>query len=66
MLDPYFPDRLLQSGDTRTVEFISFLFEDYSKRHPINSTVRAVAISGLQDRIAGALECETRYGVFQR
>ncbi|KAH8727377.1 heterokaryon incompatibility protein-domain-containing protein, partial [Phaeosphaeriaceae sp. PMI808] len=66
MLDSNFPARLLGSGSRRTVEFISFLFEDYSKRLLTEGTDRAVAISGLQDRIAGALNCETRYGVFQR
>ncbi|KAF2175868.1 hypothetical protein K469DRAFT_723786 [Zopfia rhizophila CBS 207.26] len=54
-LDSKFPERLVGSGDIRTVEFIYSLSEDYSKRHLSKSTDRAVAISGLQDRIAGAL-----------
>jgi hypothetical protein len=66
MLDPDFPSRLLETGDERTVNFISFLFQDYSKRVLTFPTDRHVAISGLEDRIARALECQSRYGIFQR
>jgi hypothetical protein len=65
MLDPDFPTRLFESGNQRTVEFIQFLFEEYSKRGLTKKTDRCVAISGLEDRIARARECQTRYGVFQ-
>jgi hypothetical protein len=64
-LDPDFPARLLESGDQRTVEFIQFLSEEYSKRGLTEKTDRCIAISGLVDRIARARECESRYGVFQ-
>lgn len=66
MLDPNFPNRLLESGHQRTMEFIHFLFEDYSKRELTEETDRAVAISGLEARIARALRCQRRYGIFQR
>ena len=66
MLDPNFPNRLLQSGYERTMEFIHFLFEDYSKRDLSEKTDRSVATSGLEARIAGALECQSSYGIFQR
>ena len=66
MLDPNFPNRLLKSGDQRTMEFIHFLFEDYSKRNLTEKTDRAVATSGLEARIAGALRCQSRYGIFER
>ena len=66
MLDPNFPNRLLKSGHQRTMEFIHFLFEDYSKRGLTEETDRAVAISGLEARIAGALKCQSRYGIFER
>lgn len=66
MLDPNFPDRLLESGDKRTIEFIHFLFQVYSKRHLTEETDRCVAISGLEARIARAKGCESRYGIFQR
>ncbi|PSN58766.1 hypothetical protein BS50DRAFT_509840 [Corynespora cassiicola Philippines] len=66
MLDPYFPERLVQSGRQRTLEFIHFLFEEYSKRGLTKETDRCVAISGLEARIARARECEKRYGVFQQ
>jgi hypothetical protein len=64
MLDPDFPARLLKSGDQRTTEFIQFLSEQYSKRGLTEKTDRCVAISGLEDRIARARKCQTRYGVF--
>lgn len=66
MLDPKFPNRLLKSGHQRTMEFIHFLFEDYSKRDLTKKTDRAVATSGLEARIARALRCQSRYGIFQQ
>ena len=66
MLDPNFPNRLLKSGYQRTMEFIHFLFEDYSKRDLSEKTDRVVATSGLEARIAGALRCQSRYGIFQQ
>jgi hypothetical protein len=65
MLDPNFPARLLRSGNQRTLEFIHFLSEEYSKRGLTKKTDRCVAISGLEDSIARARKCQTRYGVFQ-
>jgi hypothetical protein len=66
LLDPSFPDRLLRSGKTLTVEFIHFLFENYSKRGLTKDTDRCVAISGLEARIARTLPCKnSRYGIFQ-
>ena len=66
MLDPNFPNRLLRSGDQRTMEFIHFLFEDYSNRGLTGKTDRAVATSGLEARIARTLSCQSRYGIFER
>jgi hypothetical protein len=66
MLDPNFPNRLLESGYRRTMEFIHFLFEDYSKRDLTEKTDKSVATSGLVARIAGALKCQSRYGIFQQ
>jgi hypothetical protein len=57
MLDLNFPNRLLKLGHQLTIEFIHFLFEDYSKRDLTERTDRAVAISGLEARIARALRC---------
>ena len=54
MLDPHFPERLVQSGDQRTIEFIHSLFEQYSKRGLTKKTDRCVAISALEARIARA------------
>jgi hypothetical protein len=66
LLDPRFPDRLLKSGKARTLEFIHFLFENYSKRGLTKDTDRCVAISGLEARIARALPGKnSRYGIFQ-
>ncbi|RII24870.1 hypothetical protein CUC08_Gglean005685 [Alternaria sp. MG1] len=65
-LDPSFPDRLLIAGSVRTVEFIHFLFENYSKRGLTKDTDRCVAASGLEARIAGALHCKSSYGIFEK
>jgi hypothetical protein len=48
------------------VEFIHFLFENYSKRDLTEPTDRRVAASGLEARIAGALHCNSKHGVFKR
>jgi hypothetical protein len=64
-LDPNFPTRLLQSGIWRTLNCISFLLKDYSKRNLTYLADRRVAMSGLEDRIANALECRSRYGIFE-
>ncbi|OWY56227.1 HET-like protein [Alternaria alternata] len=66
LLDPSFPDRLLKSGKSRTVEFIHFLFENYSKRGLTKPTDRRVAASGLEARIAGALHCNSKHGIFEK
>jgi len=39
------------------MEFIHFLFKDYSKRDLIEKTNRAIVISRLEARIIGALRC---------
>ena len=65
MLDPNFPDRLLSSGDRRTMEFIQVLSEDYSRRGLAVETDRCVAMSGLVARIARARMCQSRYGIFE-
>jgi hypothetical protein len=65
MLDPDFPARLFKSGSQRTLEFIQYLYEDYSKRGLTEKTDKCVAISGLENRVARATKCQTRYGVFQ-
>jgi hypothetical protein len=65
MLDPNFPERLLRSGNQRTIEFIQYLSTEYSKRGLTEETDRCAAISGLESRIAQAKKCETRFGIFQ-
>jgi hypothetical protein len=65
MLDPNFPERLLEAGDKRTIEFIQFLSTEYSKRGLTEETDRCAAISGLESRIAQVKKCETRFGIFQ-
>jgi hypothetical protein len=48
------------------VEFIHFLFENYSKRGLTEPTDRRVAASGLEARIAGGLHCNNKYGIFEK
>jgi hypothetical protein len=47
------------------VEFIHFLFQDYSNRGLTEPRDRRVAASGLEARIAGALECRSNHGIFE-
>jgi hypothetical protein len=48
------------------VEFIHFLFQDYSNRGLTEPTDRRVAATGLEARIAGALHCNSKYGIFEK
>ncbi|KAK7177758.1 TOL-like protein [Paraphaeosphaeria sporulosa] len=66
ILDPSFPNRLLESGKGRTLNCISFLFQEYSKRNLTMPSDRSVAISGLVDPVADALDCHSAYGTFQK
>lgn len=59
-LDSNFPKRLLDSGRERTLNCISYLVQEYSKRDLTEPTDRCVAISALEDRIKDALN--ERYG----
>ncbi|KAK2471598.1 hypothetical protein H9L39_16589 [Fusarium oxysporum f. sp. albedinis] len=64
-LDPEFPNRLRTSGSRSTTSFLQSFLEDYSKRGLSKPTDRAVAISGLAQRIERVLSCQARYGVFE-
>ncbi|KAE8397006.1 HET-domain-containing protein [Aspergillus pseudonomiae] len=64
-MDPNFPKRLYTSGVTRTIQFIQELIEDYTKRGLTIPTDRAVAFSGLAERISKALATKQKYGVFE-
>jgi hypothetical protein len=55
----------MKSGRRRTVEFIHFLFEDYSRRDLTDLKDRRVAASGLEARIAGTLHCKSKHGIFE-
>jgi hypothetical protein len=56
----------MKSGKRRTVEFIHFLFQNYSKRGLTEPTDRRVAACGLEARIAGALHCSSKHGIFEK
>jgi hypothetical protein len=62
-MDPQFPDRLLEAGRVRVLEFIQNLFQDFSQRQLTNTTDRSVAFSGLESRIAKALKTKSIYGI---
>jgi len=64
LLDPKFPSRLRESGYTRTIDFIQFLFEKYAQSALTNESDRVVAISGLVERMEGVFSTKYRYGVF--
>ncbi|KAM0362832.1 hypothetical protein ACHAO7_011169 [Fusarium culmorum] len=64
-IDPEFPGRLHIAGFRSTISFLQSFLEDYSKRCLSKPTDRAVAISGLAQRIESVLSCKVRYGVFE-
>ncbi|KAF1347253.1 HET-domain-containing protein [Lizonia empirigonia] len=73
-LDSNFPKRMLISGRKRTLNCISYLVQEYSKRDLTVPTDRRVAISALEDRIKDALNKRygrasnyrsSRYGIFR-
>lgn len=63
-LDPNFPSSLYISGFRVTMSFLEDLLKDYSKCALSERTDRAIALSGLAARIARALRCEEKYGIF--
>jgi hypothetical protein len=65
MLDPRFPERLLSTGNERTIDFVQYLSTEYSRHGLTVETDRCAALSALESRIAQANECETRFGIFQ-
>jgi hypothetical protein len=64
-MDPRFPDRLLEAGRRRILEFIQHLFQDFSQRPLTNTTDRSVAFSGLESRITNAIATESTYGILE-
>ncbi|ORY69005.1 heterokaryon incompatibility protein-domain-containing protein [Pseudomassariella vexata] len=64
-LDPKFPDRLNSSGFAETLRFLQSLLEDYTQRGISKPTDRAIAISGLLNRIGRALPCPIHYGIIE-
>ncbi|KAF3039730.1 hypothetical protein E8E12_005904 [Didymella heteroderae] len=66
-LDPLFPTRLIRTdAEERPWNCISFLIEGYSRRALTFERDRMAAIHGLEECIAEAICCESRFGIFQR
>jgi len=55
----------VKSGKKRTVEFIHFLLEDYSRRDLTELKDRQVAVFGLEARVASTLHCKSKNGIFE-
>lgn len=66
MHDSHFPNRLFKQGFYTTLEFVQTLFQNYSSFHLTENTDRAVAISGLQHRIAHTLDSKYSYGIMEK
>ncbi|KAK3363903.1 heterokaryon incompatibility protein-domain-containing protein [Lasiosphaeria hispida] len=66
ILDPNFPRRVNLSGFKRTVDFIHFLFKEYSASGLSYDTDRDVAIHSLVERVGKVLQTEVRHGIFRR
>ncbi|RDW69439.1 hypothetical protein BP6252_08459 [Coleophoma cylindrospora] len=65
-LDPIFPNRLHSSGYSVTFAFLQSLLEDYSQRGISEATDRAIAISGLMDRIGVGLQSVVHHGIIEK
>lgn len=65
LIDPEFPRRLQDSGYTRTIDFIQFLFEKYAQSGLTDKSDRVVAISSLVKQMEGAFRTRCRYSVFE-
>lgn len=68
MMDPEFPSRLMRHSPESPIEAFKycaiFLIESYSKRQLTFANDRPIAMAGLEQRIAEAFACESRFGVF--
>jgi hypothetical protein len=64
-MDPHFPDRLMEAGTFRVLQYIKTLIQEFSQRQLTDLTDRSVAFSGLENRIANAIKSESRYGIPQ-
>ena len=62
-LDPTFPNLLFNTGFAAMLRLLQSLLADHSTRWLSEPNDRAVALSGLAIRIAGALGCQERYGI---
>jgi len=62
-MDPQFPDRLLEAGPGRILEFIQGLSRDFSQLHLTKPTDKSAAFSGLESRITAALKTKSIYGI---
>jgi hypothetical protein len=62
-MDPQFPKRLLTAGYARILEFIQYLSRVFSERQLTHATDRSVAFSGIETRIAKAINTRSIYGI---
>ncbi|KAK8079468.1 hypothetical protein PG997_007286, partial [Apiospora hydei] len=65
-LDPAFPSRLRSSGYGSTWDYLKSMLEDYSQRGISEPSDRAIAISGLLNRIEKVLSgCHIHHGIVE-
>ncbi|KAF4989251.1 hypothetical protein FDECE_14777, partial [Fusarium decemcellulare] len=65
IMDPYFPSRLKKAGYYRSLEFIQFLFGEYSQCGLTYKSDREMAISSLLERMGHELDTSVRYGIIR-
>jgi hypothetical protein len=67
LTDPNFPSRLLnEAGHLRTIDFIQYLYQEFSTRELSKRTDRSVALRGLEQRIAQAVSSTRHHGIINR
>ncbi|UPK93057.1 hypothetical protein LCI18_003992 [Fusarium solani-melongenae] len=65
LLDPAFPTRLNKAGYERSVQFIQYLFENYSRSGLTVSTDRDTAIFSLVERMGHVFDTKAKHGILR-
>jgi hypothetical protein len=65
-MDPQFPKRLLEAGPYRIIDYIQYMYEDFTKRQLTKKSDRSVAFRGVEERIARAVSSDAHHGILNK
>lgn len=65
LADPQFPKSILSHAHASRIYLFQSIYKQYSRLALTNSADRSIAISGLEKRLANALDTTGNYGTFQ-